>query len=278
MSIIVTRAVKGSELEWIELDANFINLNTDKVEIAAVDAAILTETNRATAAENLKAPLASPAFTGLVSIDYGTPELPSLAFTASSGTGLYGDATTVGLSQGGYAVLTGTGGAHGLDLSSSSTAAVLQCNTGDIALNSSNILINGLGGGPLILGSVAIQGEVRGNYCVAIGGVAAADYSLTIGLGAYTVNLAQVAIAASAQLPNNNQTSFFVLATKTENGYTTMGFYPDPGSSASIESNGRLKTMSFTGQVIGSCQLSNSVILIAIEGLFFTDTGGAVTR
>ena len=36
MSTIITRAAKGSPLEWAEVDANFTNLNTDKVEKTAV--------------------------------------------------------------------------------------------------------------------------------------------------------------------------------------------------------------------------------------------------
>jgi hypothetical protein len=36
MATIVTRAVKGSPLTHVEVDANFTNLNTDKVEAAAV--------------------------------------------------------------------------------------------------------------------------------------------------------------------------------------------------------------------------------------------------
>ena len=52
MTTIVTRAGKGSSLSWNEVDANFTNLNTDKAETSVVD---------------LKAPLASPTFTGTVS-------------------------------------------------------------------------------------------------------------------------------------------------------------------------------------------------------------------
>jgi hypothetical protein len=36
MATIVTRAAKGSPLTHVEVDANFTNLNTDKVEAAAV--------------------------------------------------------------------------------------------------------------------------------------------------------------------------------------------------------------------------------------------------
>lgn len=36
MTTIVTRAGKGSPLEWAEVDANFTNLNADKAEVADV--------------------------------------------------------------------------------------------------------------------------------------------------------------------------------------------------------------------------------------------------
>jgi hypothetical protein len=36
MATIVTRAAKGSPLTHVEVDANFTNLNTDKVEAGAV--------------------------------------------------------------------------------------------------------------------------------------------------------------------------------------------------------------------------------------------------
>lgn len=52
MTTIVTRAGKGSTLSWAEADANFTNLNTDKAEVSDVA---------------LKAPIASPTFTGTVS-------------------------------------------------------------------------------------------------------------------------------------------------------------------------------------------------------------------
>ena len=52
MTTIVTRTSKGSALSWAEADANFDNLNNDKAENTAVA---------------LKAPIASPIFTGTVS-------------------------------------------------------------------------------------------------------------------------------------------------------------------------------------------------------------------
>lgn len=38
MSTIVTRAVKGSALSWTEADANFNNLNTDKIQVSTITA------------------------------------------------------------------------------------------------------------------------------------------------------------------------------------------------------------------------------------------------
>ena len=52
MTTIVTRAGKGLPLTWNEVDANFTNLNNDKAENTDVA---------------LKAPIASPTFTGTVS-------------------------------------------------------------------------------------------------------------------------------------------------------------------------------------------------------------------
>lgn len=59
MSTIITREGKGSELEWTELDANFTNLNADKVEITAVNDAVLVETTARIAGDALLAPKAT---------------------------------------------------------------------------------------------------------------------------------------------------------------------------------------------------------------------------
>lgn len=53
MSTIVLRVTKGSQLTHSEVDSNFLNLNADKVEVAILA---------------LLAPLASPTFTGTVTI------------------------------------------------------------------------------------------------------------------------------------------------------------------------------------------------------------------
>ena len=86
MTTIVTRLGKGSALSWQEADDNFTNLNTDKLEagdliassIVNTPAGTISATNVQTAINeldtekatvtdmNLKAPIASPVFTGLV--------------------------------------------------------------------------------------------------------------------------------------------------------------------------------------------------------------------
>ena len=68
MSTIVTRAGKGSALSWTEADANFINLNTDKAELAsptftgtpaAPTAAVGTNTTQVATTAYTKAEIAS---------------------------------------------------------------------------------------------------------------------------------------------------------------------------------------------------------------------------
>lgn len=59
---IIKRILKGFPLTWAEVDQNFDSLDTLKADKTA----LATEVIRATAAENLKAPINSPAFTGTV--------------------------------------------------------------------------------------------------------------------------------------------------------------------------------------------------------------------
>ena len=76
MSVIVTRAGKGTTLSWIEADANFTNLNNDKLEagtpatnIAVTPTGGILATDVQAAINELdseKAPVASPIFTGPV--------------------------------------------------------------------------------------------------------------------------------------------------------------------------------------------------------------------
>jgi len=75
MSTIVTRQSKGSPLTYVEADANFTNLNNDKLE--------------ASTAASTYAPKANPTFTGVVTVPAGTAAAPSLTITGNTNTGIY---------------------------------------------------------------------------------------------------------------------------------------------------------------------------------------------
>jgi hypothetical protein len=60
MATIVTRAVKGTPLTHVEVDANFTNLNTDKAEVSSLGTAAFTATSAyATAAQGALADTAT---------------------------------------------------------------------------------------------------------------------------------------------------------------------------------------------------------------------------
>lgn len=121
MATIVTRAGKGSPLTHNEVDANFVNLNNDKAETASpaltgtptsTTAAVGTNTTQiaTTAFVNAeiandiagKADLASPSFTGQVSLPDGTAAAPALTNTGDTNTGvLFPAADTVAVSTAG---------------------------------------------------------------------------------------------------------------------------------------------------------------------------------
>jgi hypothetical protein len=81
MATIVTRAVKGTPLTHVEVDANFTNLNTDKAEVSSLGTAAFTATTAyATAAQGALADsaaqpaavVAKTAATGSAVIPTGT--------------------------------------------------------------------------------------------------------------------------------------------------------------------------------------------------------------
>jgi hypothetical protein len=81
MSTIVTRAGKGSALTHAEVDANFTNLNTDKLETST--------------AASTYAPLASPALTGTplaptAAVNTNTTQLATTAFVLGQGNSTAG--------------------------------------------------------------------------------------------------------------------------------------------------------------------------------------------
>jgi len=92
MATIVTRAGKGSPLTHNEVDANFNNLNSDKVESSALGTAAYTDsTAYATAAQGALADsatqpsdLATVATSGSYSDLIGLPSLGTAAYTDST--------------------------------------------------------------------------------------------------------------------------------------------------------------------------------------------------
>jgi len=105
MSTIVTRAGKGSPLTHNEVDANFNNLNNDKVESSAL---ATVATSGAYADLSGTPTLATVATSGLYSDLSGTPTLATVAtsglYSDLSGTPTLATVATTGA----YSDLTGT--------------------------------------------------------------------------------------------------------------------------------------------------------------------------
>lgn len=85
MASITTRAGKGSALTNAEVDANFTNLNTDKLEASALTPYLTSAT-----AASTYAPLASPALTGTptaptAAVDANTTQLATTAYVVGQG-------------------------------------------------------------------------------------------------------------------------------------------------------------------------------------------------
>lgn len=85
MASITTRAGKGSALTNAEVDANFTNLNTDKLEAGALTPYLTSAT-----AASTYAPLASPALTGTptaptAAVDTNTTQLATTAYVVGQG-------------------------------------------------------------------------------------------------------------------------------------------------------------------------------------------------
>lgn len=85
MSTITTRAGKGSPLTNAELDANFTNLNADKLEASALSPYLLSAT-----AASTYAPLASPTLTGTpaaptAAVDTNTTQIATTAYVIGQG-------------------------------------------------------------------------------------------------------------------------------------------------------------------------------------------------
>ena len=101
MATIVTRAVKGSPLTHVEVDANFTNLNTDKAEVSSLGTAAFTAaTDYATAAQGTLADSAlqsSDIGSSVQAYDADTAKLDvAQSFTAAQRGSTNTNATTTG--------------------------------------------------------------------------------------------------------------------------------------------------------------------------------------
>jgi hypothetical protein len=122
MTSITTRAAKGSPLTHNEVDANFTNLNTDKLESSTAAATY--------------APKAGPVFTGVTTVAAGSAAAPALTFTgATSDTGLY--------SPGADQVAIGTGGTGRLFVDASGRVGVGTGSPTSLGTNVTTVEIQG---------------------------------------------------------------------------------------------------------------------------------------
>lgn len=112
MSTIVTRSGKGSPLSHVEVDANFTNLNTDKIEsgntVATLTVTSATINGGSINGTTIGATTASTgAFTtlgatGVATFSAGTVALPSITTTGDTNTGIYFPAAdTIAFTEGG---------------------------------------------------------------------------------------------------------------------------------------------------------------------------------
>jgi hypothetical protein len=103
MSTIVTRSGKGSPLTHTEVDANFNNLNTDKVEKTAADitgGTINGTTVGATTAST--GAFTTLSATGVTTVQAGTAAAPAITTTGDTNTGIFFPAAdTIAFTEGG---------------------------------------------------------------------------------------------------------------------------------------------------------------------------------
>ena len=112
MSTIVTRVGKGSPLTWTEVDSNFTNLNTDKLQ-SGNTASSLTITSATINGGSINgttvgaSTASSGAFTtlsatGVTTVQAGTVSLPAITTTGDTNTGIFFPAAdTIAFTEGG---------------------------------------------------------------------------------------------------------------------------------------------------------------------------------
>ena len=130
MATIVTRAGKGSALTHNEVDANFTNLNTDKVESSA----LATVATTGAYSDLTGTPtLATVATTGAYSDLSGTPTIPTDFVSAASGGTFTGNVDfSAGIDVTGNVTVTGT--VDGVDIATRDGVLTTTTTTANAAL------------------------------------------------------------------------------------------------------------------------------------------------
>jgi len=130
MATIVTRAGKGSALTHTEVDANFTNLNTDKVESSA----LATVATTGAYSDLTGTPtLATVATTGAYSDLSGTPTIPTDFVSAASGGTFIGNVDfSAGIDVTGNVTVTGT--VDGVDIATRDGVLTTTTTTANAAL------------------------------------------------------------------------------------------------------------------------------------------------
>ena len=138
MSTIVTRSGKGSPLTHVEVDANFTNLNTDKIQsgntVAALTITSATINGGAVNATTIGATTASTgAFstlsaTGVTTVQAGSVSAPAITTTGDTNTGIFFPAAdTIAFTE---------GGVEAMRIDSSANVGIgLTSYTGKLAVN-----------------------------------------------------------------------------------------------------------------------------------------------
>jgi hypothetical protein len=141
MSTIVTRYGKGSPLTWLEVDDNFTNLNTDKLQ-SGNTAASLTITSATINGGSINgttvgaSTASSGAFTtlsatGVTTVQAGTVSLPAITTTGNTNTGIFFPAAdTIAFTEGGAEVMRiNSSGNVGIGTTTPSTRLTITSNT-----------------------------------------------------------------------------------------------------------------------------------------------------
>jgi hypothetical protein len=259
MSTIVTRAGKGSPLTWNEVDNNFTNLNTDKLQSGNTAAALtitsatinggtitgtaLNGTLGATTPSTIAATTISAS--GVSTFSAGTAGAPAITTTGDTNTGIFFPAAdTIAFSEGGVeSMRINSSGRLGigttnprslLDITSTTTDALINLDGGSSASSYLNFRIAGTNKGYIGLG--AYTGGSNDNLAYWTSGAGShlfytnsalkmtLDASGNLGIG--TASPARkLDVNGSIQLPTNN-----ALYIKGSDNY----FYADSSNTVEI--------------------------------------------